>query len=129
MIKIPIDFDGEKFAEKYALDPINDFWSDGEFLHCPSLPDLTDDDLLDCLVTPVYSITPQQTLVAVGGTVTISVTGAPDATETVTIDGIQLSVTLDESGRTEIVQTCESAGIIYIRDAHGNIVKIEVANV
>ena len=77
----------------------------------------------------VYSITPQQSLVAVGGTVVIVVTGAPNTTETITIDGISQDVQLDDDGRAEITTTCESAGDIYIADTHGNVAKVEVINV
>jgi len=51
MIKIPKNFDGAKFAKKFDLD-IDDFFAEYGYLRCPSLPDLTADDLLDCLVTP-----------------------------------------------------------------------------
>lgn len=46
---IPDNFNGAKFAQKYNLDPMKDFWSDGVNLICPSLPNLTDNDLLDCI--------------------------------------------------------------------------------
>lgn len=56
MIK-PNNFDGRKFAEKYNLG-IDDFWDDGAGqIICPSMPSLTDDDLLDCVtvwVSPSY---------------------------------------------------------------------------
>lgn len=49
----PEDFDGEKFAKKYNLDPFTDFRDDGKGnIICPSLPNLTDADLLDCIVDP-----------------------------------------------------------------------------
>lgn len=54
MIKIPFTFDGAKFAKKYNLDPFKDFHDDGNgYLICPSLPDLTDADLLDCIADPL----------------------------------------------------------------------------
>jgi len=50
---IPANFDGQKFASKYNLDPFTDFYSDGNGnLICPSLPNLTDADLLDCITDP-----------------------------------------------------------------------------
>ena len=53
MITLPDNFDGAKFAQKYNLNPFTDFYSDGNGnLICPSLPDLTDADLLDCLTDP-----------------------------------------------------------------------------
>lgn len=49
MIK-PYNFDGAKFAKKYNLDPLKDYWDDGNGnIVCPSLPNLTDSDLLDCV--------------------------------------------------------------------------------
>jgi len=51
-IIIPDQFDGAVFAEKYNLNPQKDFRSDGKNLICPSLPGLTEADLLDCLVVP-----------------------------------------------------------------------------
>ena len=54
----PADFDGEKFAKKYNLDPFKDFYDNGKgLIICPSLPNLTDADLLDCVtiwVSPPY---------------------------------------------------------------------------
>jgi hypothetical protein len=36
----PKMFSGKKFAERYGLDPLNDFWSDGVLLYVPdNLPD------------------------------------------------------------------------------------------
>jgi len=53
MTKLPLNFDGAKFAAKYNLNPLQDFSSDGkENLICPSLPSLTDADLLDCIADP-----------------------------------------------------------------------------
>jgi hypothetical protein len=38
--RLPPQFDGAKFALRYGLDSLSDFWSDGEFLHVPdNLPD------------------------------------------------------------------------------------------
>ena len=38
--QIPINFDGAKFADRYGLNPMTDFWSDGINLHVPDgLPD------------------------------------------------------------------------------------------
>lgn len=52
MIKIPQNFDGAKFAAKYSLDPFKDFYVNRGDLICLSLPNLTEEDLLDCLVDP-----------------------------------------------------------------------------
>jgi hypothetical protein len=51
-VKIPINFDGAKFAKKYNLGKA-DFWVDsyGDF-RCPSLPDLKAKDLEDCILLP-----------------------------------------------------------------------------
>lgn len=52
-MKPPLNFDGSKFALKFGLNaipPSPDFWIDanGDF-QCPSLPNLTETDLLDCI--------------------------------------------------------------------------------
>lgn len=49
IVTIPADFDGAKFTDKFDLD-IHDFHIDGDQLSCPSLPNLTEADLLDCVV-------------------------------------------------------------------------------
>ena len=49
MPTIPYDFDGSAFETKYNLTRF-DFMVDGDQLVCPSLPNLTDADLLDCVV-------------------------------------------------------------------------------
>lgn len=47
-----MNFDGYKFAKKYNL-TIADFRDDGKgVIVCPSLPNLTDADLLDCTLDP-----------------------------------------------------------------------------
>lgn len=51
MVNIPVNFSGQKFAIKYNLDPLTDFRVEDDILFCPSLPNLTDSDLLDCVVT------------------------------------------------------------------------------
>lgn len=49
----PTNFDGAKFAAKYNLDPFRDFYDDGNGnIICPSLPNLSDADLLDCVTDP-----------------------------------------------------------------------------
>ena len=51
MAKIPSNFSGQKFMLKYSLTK-NDFGDDGNGnLLCPSLPALTDAELLDCALT------------------------------------------------------------------------------
>lgn len=53
----PLNFDGEKFAKKYNLDPFRDFYDDGKGdIICPSLPNLTNTDLLDCIIDPPRQI-------------------------------------------------------------------------
>ena len=56
MIRVPYNFDGTQFAEFYGLStgPVSgDFWIDGNgFFHCPSLPDLTEDDLAQFTYIP-----------------------------------------------------------------------------
>lgn len=53
---LPLYFDGAKFADKYQLDSMRDFCVDvlGVFV-CPSLPDLTLEDLADCVSEPLPS--------------------------------------------------------------------------
>lgn len=61
MLTKPADFDGEKFAKKYNLDPFKDFCDDGKgHIICPSLPNLTDADLLDCVTVWVWVSPPYQ---------------------------------------------------------------------
>lgn len=48
MIKIPKDFDGQKFMEKFGVD-MHDFHADKDGLHCESLPNLTEADVADCV--------------------------------------------------------------------------------
>lgn len=52
-MKVPSNFDGLKFAKKYSLDPVKGFYIDnkGDF-YCPSLPNITEADLLDCVSDP-----------------------------------------------------------------------------
>lgn len=52
MAKIPVNFDGEKIRIKYNFPPSERglFWVEAGDLICPSLPNLTDADLLDCIV-------------------------------------------------------------------------------
>lgn len=49
MPNMPNNFDGEKFKNKYSLQD-KDFWANNGTLFCPTLPNLTDADLLDCVV-------------------------------------------------------------------------------
>lgn len=49
-IVVPEQFNGEKFAKKFNLDPDTDFvLRPGRVLDCPPLPDLTPEDLSDCV--------------------------------------------------------------------------------
>ena len=49
-ITIPPDFNGAKFAKKFDLNPDKDYVVQlGGILDCPSLPDLTEADLADCV--------------------------------------------------------------------------------
>ena len=51
MAKIPNRFMGQKFMAKFGvIDPFSFRVEDGELI-CPDLPDLTDEDLLDCAQT------------------------------------------------------------------------------
>jgi hypothetical protein len=47
-IKIPQDFDGQKFINKFGVG-LHDFRVDENGLHCPSLPNLTEADIADCV--------------------------------------------------------------------------------
>lgn len=52
ILVIPPGFNGEKFSKKFNLDPSSyaDFHVEtGNVLVCPSLPDLTEADLADCV--------------------------------------------------------------------------------
>jgi len=51
-MKIPNNFDGAKFADKYKLSAFDgDFWVEkGSNLICPSLPNLTGADIADCVI-------------------------------------------------------------------------------
>lgn len=49
MVKIPKDFDGQKFMDKFGVD-MHDFRVDKDGLHCPSLSDITEADIADCVV-------------------------------------------------------------------------------
>lgn len=51
MPTIPANFHGGKFMTKYSLSQ-SDFQVRDNELICPSLPDLTESDLVDCVVTP-----------------------------------------------------------------------------
>lgn len=55
MINVPRNFSGEIFAQEYGL-AIDDFWIDKMRLCCPSLPDLNEDDIADCVVDVWQSI-------------------------------------------------------------------------
>lgn len=48
MAKKPDNFDGIKFCKKYNL-TVNDFYAEDGDLICPSLPNLKDKDLQDCV--------------------------------------------------------------------------------
>jgi hypothetical protein len=50
MAKIPLYFTGKKFMTKYGITDPHSFHIDDELV-CPAFPNLTDDDLLDCVET------------------------------------------------------------------------------
>lgn len=52
ILNMPANFDGEKFQEKFNLS-VNDFVSERGIITCPSLPDLTDEDIADCVVDTI----------------------------------------------------------------------------
>jgi len=53
MVKPNGNFDGAKFARKYNLDPMSDFIIDASgYLQCPFLPELTAEDIADCVLDP-----------------------------------------------------------------------------
>jgi hypothetical protein len=77
-------------------------------------------------VPPVFhEITPQATLVKVGDLANIAVSGAPDETVNIYIDGVVQAVELDENGNATISPTLDTAGVYIITDEHDNIVKVE----
>lgn len=49
---MPPNFDGAKFLAQHPELNSDDFWAVGNTLYCPSLPNLTDADLLNCVLTP-----------------------------------------------------------------------------
>lgn len=126
MAKIPNNFDGVKLREKYNLTE-HDFYAVGDELICPSLPDLTDADLLDCIASPRYTITPDDNHTVINNPVDITVTGA--ANEAVTLYAYpvtdvpdvshELDVALDADGRGVVPFVADSAGQWAIRGKAG----------
>lgn len=49
-VTVPSNFAAFRFQAKYSL-TVDDFWVESGLLVCPSLPNLIDSDLLDCLYT------------------------------------------------------------------------------
>ena len=49
---MPDGFNGGVFAAKYSLNN-SQFWADKNNLICPSLPNLTEADIADCITDPV----------------------------------------------------------------------------
>lgn len=47
-LKIPKDFDGQKFMDKFGIGH-HHFRVDENGLHCEALPDLTEEDIADCV--------------------------------------------------------------------------------
>ena len=90
-------FSGKVFSEKFNTLV---FWISGENkLNCPSLPNLTDADIADCVTKTQYAITPRDVIVAVNSVVEFAVTGAPNETVQIDAGGDILDVTLDSNGR------------------------------
>src|SRR5512140_3695711 len=48
-IPFPPNFDGKKFMEKFNIRDAHTFWIERGLLYCPSLPDLTEADIADCV--------------------------------------------------------------------------------
>ena len=121
-------FDGKKFAEKYNLDYMDFIIVEGELI-CPSLPDLKDADLLDCVADIVYSITPAQNTVRLGGSLNIAITGAADETVTLyayPVDTVptaehELDVTLDSNGSDVVSFSAQSIGEYAVRGVAGEL--------
>ena len=95
-MNIPEKFDGKKFSEKYNLDTLNgDFWIDQSGLVCPSLPDLTDADIADCVVTPTYNIAPTTNVVIINSDVLITINAEPNTTITLYAYPIDVAPSVD----------------------------------
>jgi hypothetical protein len=47
-VQIPLNFDGQKFMKKFGVD-YHSFYVNEDGLFCPSLPDLTEEDIADCV--------------------------------------------------------------------------------
>jgi len=52
MIPIPQYFSGSALREKFSLGEF-DFWIENSILYCPPLPNLTEQDIADCIYDPV----------------------------------------------------------------------------
>lgn len=112
MTNIPQNFDGGKFARKYNLD-VTDFrvLATGEIL-CPSLPNLTASDLLDCVADYPIRLTPSQQMILADGedVARVTINGTPDATVDYTVNGEPFQTTLDASGQDVIELDCDTPG-------------------
>lgn len=107
---MPLNFDGDKFAKKFNLS-ISDFRCDGEYLICPSLDNLTSEDLLDCIAGPLQTrIDPSQQIILADGEDIAKVTfrGEPGATVDYTINGQAQSLTFDDTGADTLELTCDT---------------------
>ena len=115
MITVKQNFDGQRFANKYGLSE-NDFYllKNGK-LFCPSLPDLTEADIADCIVAQHHNITTAISLVAVGVDVPLKITGAPNSTVEIDTGITVADVVLDENGNGSDIFTPPVAGNYYLK--------------
>ena len=114
MIKIPKNFDGSVFAEKHGLGMF-DFSVKHGGLICPSLPELTDADLADCVVVYQYKIRVPSFPVAIGADAEVFVYGSPNETVTVLIDDGEMDVILDETGTKKEIIVSDTAGEYVVK--------------
>lgn len=128
----PADFDGVKFATKYGLDPMKDFYDDGNGnLICISLPNLTDADLLDCVSTILVTISPSQQIILADGVdaAIITLQGAPGTSVEYTINDVPQATLLNSVGADTIELTCDTPNttiVVQAGDARAVIYAVEV---
>lgn len=130
-IPIPYNFDGSKFAKKYNLSTF-EFYSDGVNLICPSLDNLTSEDLVDCIADPPLTrINPSQQIILANGEdiAILTFRGEPGATVDYTVNGQAQSLTLDEAGTDTLELSCDTPNttlLVQVGSARAVIFAVEV---
>ena len=122
-------FDGVKFATKHNL-TIDDFWVSGGNLHCPSLPNLAQSDIADCVVVPIYNITPETNVVTINSDVLITINAEPNTTIALyaypvdvipTVDHELSDCVIDAEGKVEVTFTPVEIGEYVVRGKTGEL--------